>query len=171
MTLMTCCHDKPSHQPCFLCIKSYRYIPLYANLLCACLCCKLCFVASISLLALNKYWVIQTQGNNQINNAISDISTSVPDFTGKPILTKITTVAGSIITTVKTAYIYDQANRILALDQTHNGTPVLRVAAYEYNELGQLVKKNLKSLNGGAAIPATVNLDSNTQFPGNSLTS
>jgi RHS repeat-associated protein len=118
----------------------------------------------------NRYRLIQTQGNNHLNTVLADVNTSVPDFTGKPLITKVIKVAASITTTVQTTYTYDQANRLLALDQSYNGAAAMRVAAYEYNEMGQLVRKNLNSLSGTGNIPGNVTLDGSTQFPGNSLT-
>ena len=46
-------------------------------------------------------------------------------------------------------YQYDHANRILSCDHTLNGGTAQRVFANKYNELGELVTKNLHDEGGG----------------------
>jgi RHS repeat-associated protein len=104
----------------------------------------------------SKERLLQTQGNNQLNSTVADISTTVLNFISKPTVSKVTKVT-SVTTTVKTDYSYDAMYRLTALDQTYNSNPALRVAAYEYNEIGQLVKKNLNSITTGP-IPANITL-------------
>jgi RHS repeat-associated protein len=108
--------------------------------------------------------VIQTQGNNQLNSAAADIQTSVPDFTGITQQAKVTQVAASTTTTVLTTFSYDLMYRLLAIDQAYNAGSTIRVAGYEYNELGQLVKKNIKQLNTGT-IPYNVTLGTGDSVP------
>jgi YD repeat-containing protein len=109
--------------------------------------------------------VIQTQGNNQLNQSTAtDIQTTVPDFTGISKQAKVTQVAASTTTTVLTTFSYDLMYRLLAIDQVYNGGLTIRVAGYEYNELGQLVKKNIKQLNTGT-IPYNVSLGTDDSVP------
>jgi RHS repeat-associated protein len=100
---------------------------------------------------------IQVQSNNQLTSAVSDIATNVPEFTGVTRIAKVNKVVASASTTVLTTFSYDHMYRAMAVDQSYNAGSVMRVAAYEYNELGQLVKKNLKQVNTGT-IPYHVTL-------------
>jgi RHS repeat-associated protein len=54
--------------------------------------------------------------------------------------------------------------RLLTIDQAYNAGSTIRVAGYEYNELGQLVKKNIKQLNTGT-IPYNVTLGTGDSVP------
>jgi RHS repeat-associated protein len=94
--------------------------------------------------------LIQALGNNLLNTALNDVRTSVPDFTGKPVQVKVIKNAGATTVTVSTNFTYDHTNRLLAIDQSYNGANPVRTAAYTYNEIGQLVAKNLHSTNGGS---------------------
>jgi RHS repeat-associated protein len=106
---------------------------------------------------------IQVKSNNQITTAISDVKTNAFDFTGAPVQTKIVKVAGSTTTTVLSTMTYDHMHRITAIDQSYNaGTPI-RIAVYNYNELGQLIDKGLGQMASGT-IPANVTLSGN--YPG-----
>ncbi|QKJ29000.1 RHS repeat protein [Mucilaginibacter mali] len=105
---------------------------------------------------------IQSQSNNQLHTSgTPDKSTIVMDFTGKPMLTKTVKISsGSDSIRVQTAYTYDHADRVTAIDQSYNGGINKRIAAYAYNELGQLIKKNLGRLNSGTSYPYDVTLRS-----------
>ena len=102
--------------------------------------------------------VIQVLSNNQLNTAVKDSKTIVPDFTGKTMETKVVKYSASSATTVLSDYTYDHSNRVTAIDQQYNGAPSIRIASYGYNEIGQVIKKNLQLLSS-ASIPATVSLD------------
>jgi len=107
--------------------------------------------------------VIQTKSNNQLTTAISDVKTNGLDFTGAPLQTKVVKVAGSTTTTVLSTVTYDHMHRVTAIDQTYNTGSPIRIAAYTYNELGQLINKDLGQLASGT-IPANVTLSGN--YPG-----
>ena len=117
---------------------------------------------------------IQTQGNNHLSsanggNAVTDYKTSVVDFTGKPLVNLTTKAAGPAGTnSVKTAVTYDAHNiRLQSIDQVYNNQASVRIVSYEYNEMGQLVRKNLAPLNiGSGAVAPSVTLG-----PANSVTS
>jgi hypothetical protein len=103
-----------------------------------------------SVIFYNKRGVaIQTLSNNQLNAAVNNTKTVVADFTGKPLLSKTVRVANSVSTTVLTTMGYDHMDRVLTVDEKVNTNPTLRVASYEYNEIGQLVDKKLNSTNSG----------------------
>ncbi|MXV50373.1 hypothetical protein GS399_05260 [Pedobacter sp. HMF7647] len=104
--------------------------------------------------------LIQQLTNNQLNAQVNDSKTFVPDFVGKTIQLKVSKVVSSGTTVVLSSYIYDHYNRLLAIDQNYNNSSTpLRLAAYEYNELGQLVKRNLNQLSS-ASIVANLELGS-----------
>ncbi len=94
--------------------------------------------------------LIQTRGNNHLNPSVDDSQTQVPDFTGKPVYQK-TVKSTTFAVTVLTSYSYDHAGRTTAVDQSYNGGSAIRVAGYEYNELGQLIDKKLHSTDGGSS--------------------
>lgn len=108
--------------------------------------------------------LIQTKSNNQLNytsGVITDYATSVPDFTGKTIQTKVVKVTGTtatpVMTSVLTTMTYDHRDRVLAVDQSYNNAAVVHVASYKYNEIGQLVQKKLKPGGGATAQDITLN--------------
>jgi RHS repeat-associated protein len=90
---------------------------------------------------------IQVRSNNQLNATVADVQTNVHNFTGITTQAQVTKIVPGNTTTVRTTFNYDQVYRITAIDQAYNGGTTMRVAGYEYNELGQLVKKGLKQLN------------------------
>lgn len=96
---------------------------------------------------------IQTQSNNHLNFTniltLTDKSTTVPDFTGVPQVTKVSKQTGASTTiTVQTSFTYDHRNRITSVSQAYNGGTSTQVAAYTYNELGQVIKKDLGFVSG-----------------------
>jgi RHS repeat-associated protein len=117
---------------------------------------------------------IQTQSNNHLGSATggniaTDYKTNVVDFVGKPLVSltkKAAGAAGSV--SVKTILTYDSHNiRLLYVDQVYNTQSSIRIASYEYNELGQLVKKNLQPINPvGSNLPTDI-----TESSSNSVTS
>lgn len=101
--------------------------------------------------------VIQLKSNNQLNfttYTLTDTKTVAPDFTGKPLITKVTKVTGSgsgSTNTVLSTITYDAHNsRMLYVDQKYNAQSTVRLAAYTYNELGQAVTKKLGNTSGSA---------------------
>ncbi|KIA92757.1 hypothetical protein OC25_15285 [Pedobacter kyungheensis] len=94
--------------------------------------------------------LIQSQGNNQLNTAVNSFSTTVADFTGKALRSRVVQVA-AVTTVVQTEYSYDHRDRLKTVDESYNGGTPIRTGAYEYNELGQLIDRKLHSTNGGAS--------------------
>lgn len=89
--------------------------------------------------------LIQTLRNNQLNTAVNNSTTRVPDFTGKVLITKVVRIAGSTTTVVQDTYSYDHAGRLTAIDQSLNtAAAATHLVSYQYNELGQLVTRNLQ---------------------------
>lgn len=98
---------------------------------------------------------IQTQSNNHLNFTniltLPDTKTTVPDFTGVPHISKVVKVTGTVMPitiTVQTSFTYDHRNRITSVSQAYNGGSSSVVAAYTYNELGQVIKKGLGQVSG-----------------------
>jgi RHS repeat-associated protein len=120
---------------------------------------------------------IQVQSNNLIYSSATptDYKTTVPDFTGMPLITLVSKETGTSTTTsVQSNITYDQMYRITALSQSYNGGTAVQVAAYTYNEVGQMVKKGLGGLTSGT-FPATPNLSTtysgtNTEIATQSIT-
>jgi len=98
---------------------------------------------------------IQSQSNNQLNytlDVLTDYKTMIPDFTGVPQVSHVKQVTKNGATTntitVQTNFSYDYMYRVKAIDLGYNGAALQRVAAYSYNEVGQLVKKSLGLISG-----------------------
>lgn len=107
----------------------------------------------------SKNRLIQTQANNHLGTTLSDVSTTVADFTGTPTITKVTKVVNSVSTTVQTTFTYDHMYRLTAVDQSYNGAAAIRIGAYTYNEIGQLVNKKL-GVQSTTNTPANLTLNS-----------
>lgn len=92
---------------------------------------------------------IQTLTNNQLNQSttLNDSKTVAYDFVGKIKQVKTVKNVTSTTTTVYTVLGYDHAGRTKSVDQYNNAdaTP-LRIADYDYNELGALVDKKLNKI-------------------------
>jgi len=97
--------------------------------------------------------IIQVQSNNQVYYqgafTLTDVSTNVCDFTGLPQITAVSqkTSASNTIT-VQTNFTYDNMGRMSTLSQGYNGGTMKQIAAYTYNELGQVIKKSLGQVTG-----------------------
>jgi len=98
---------------------------------------------------------VQTQSNNLLNYttayAITDYSTTVPDFTGASTVSLITKNTGTTVS-VQSTPTYDEQYRIKAISQRYNGGAPVIVAQYNYNELGQATNKGLGIGSGTANI-------------------
>jgi RHS repeat-associated protein len=97
---------------------------------------------------------VQTQSNNHMYYSgmltLTDKSTTVPDFMGVPQVNQVSKQTGASTTiTVQTSFTYDHMNRVKTVSQGYNGAAATVVAAYTYNELGQVVKKSLGFVSAG----------------------
>jgi len=98
------------------------------------------------------YHLIQVRNNNQLYSTIGDNKTLFYDFVGKVIKTSVTkSIASGNSTTVISNYNYDHGDRLTSVDQQYNSLPVIRVAGFTYNEIGQLIDKKLHSTNSGSS--------------------
>ncbi|NOT76439.1 MAG: hypothetical protein HOP08_16045 [Cyclobacteriaceae bacterium] len=94
---------------------------------------------------------IQTKSNNHVSATIDNLVTAVYSFDGKVIQKKTYhNAGGSNQTTVLNTYTYDHAGRVLTIKQKNNSDAEQIVAKYNYNELGQLVDKQLHNTGGSS---------------------
>jgi len=120
---------------------------------------------------------IQTRSNNHLyylaSNTLTDIATTVPNFNGIQQISKVSKQTGASTTTVvQSNFTYDLSYRITAISQQYNGGAAIPTAAYTYNEIGQVVAKNLGQVATGT-IPANVTLttySATTVVASNSIT-
>lgn len=110
--------------------------------------------------------VIQAQSNNQLNfsqYAVTDFKTVAPDFTGKMLQVKTSKTTGkstSDVNSVLSSYTYDAQNeRVQSISQAYNAQPPVTIATYSYNEIGQLVLKQLAGT-ANSNLPADLSLNS-----------
>ncbi|MCC6836605.1 MAG: hypothetical protein IT213_16585, partial [Cytophagales bacterium] len=88
--------------------------------------------------------VIQMRGNNHLSLTIDNLITNVYNENGTLKNSKTTHkgAGGTVVTVLQTPE-YDHAGRVLRISQSLNGGAQQVVAAYMYNELGQLIDKKL----------------------------
>jgi RHS repeat-associated protein len=90
---------------------------------------------------------IQVRSNNVLNATVADYNTVSADFTGKPVQVKSVKTVPAGTTTVVSSFSYDNWSRPTAVDQQYTyGTTTsatFHIAKYVYNEMGQLIDKQL----------------------------
>jgi len=87
--------------------------------------------------------LIQELSNNHLSQTLDNLKTYVYDFSGKVKQLKTYHHAGTQTVTTLNRYFYDQAGRVKQVYQKNNTDPEVLLVDYRYNELGQLVEKNL----------------------------
>lgn len=92
-----------------------------------------------------KYRVIQTISENYVGGI--DRVTNDYDFTGNLLKSKLVHTGNNSVTILK-EFTYDHGSRLLTTHQTIDSGPRVLLASNQYNELGQLVEKNLHAVNG-----------------------
>ncbi len=97
--------------------------------------------------------VIQTRGNNKLALlAMGDYQTFVYDFSGQLLKTRKKVIGGqSVATTTANRFVYDHGGRLLRTYHRINGEPEVLLSELVYNELGQVVEKNLHSEDEGVS--------------------
>lgn len=96
-----------------------------------------------------KYRVIQTIAENHKNG--HDRVTSEVDFTGKTLKTQLFHSSEVATVTTVRSFTYDHAGRLMKLHQSIDGGAPVLLASNVYNEIGQLIEKNIHSTNEGAS--------------------
>lgn len=94
----------------------------------------------------DKYRVIQVAAQNHKDGL--DRITTIYGFTGNILKAKSTHVTSSATTHITRTFVYDHALRLLEIWHRINSEDSVLVAQNQYNELGQLVTKNLHSRDG-----------------------
>jgi hypothetical protein len=92
--------------------------------------------------------VIQSQKANHLGGM--DIITNRLDFAGNLLESRRRHDVGASPLTVKKIYTWDHAARLIKLQQQINNDELVTISASKYNELGQLVKKDLHATNGSS---------------------
>ncbi len=104
--------------------------------------------------------VIQEQSNNNLSLLMNDSRTVVYNFDGtvkKKISKKNTGTEQKSIEDVT----YDLVSRVKEITHQINNQPAVTLANYSYNELGQMVDKNLGRLNNVQSVAPDLNLNEN----------
>ncbi|MEP1093476.1 MAG: DUF6443 domain-containing protein [Cyclobacteriaceae bacterium] len=107
----------------------------------------------------NKYRVIQMVSENHLGGI--DVISTQYDFVGNVKRVHSTHNDGSTTIEQLTAYTYDHANRLLSCDHTLNQGEQVRLYTNEYNELGELVKKQLHQDQGSIDYAQTIEYEYN----------
>lgn len=100
------------------------------------------------------YRVIQSIAQNHKSG--TDRVTNKYDFTGKVLETLRTYVVSGVTRTVKETVTYDHAGRVLNVKHNTNGAGDVMLVKNSYNELGQLIDKQLHSTDNGATFKQSV---------------
>jgi len=97
--------------------------------------------------------VIQTRGNNRLAlTVMEDYQSFVYDFSGQLLKTrKKVTGSQSVVTATANRFVYDHGGRLLRTYHRINGEPEVLLSELVYNELGQVVEKNLHSEDEGVS--------------------
>ncbi|KIA91881.1 hypothetical protein OC25_18990 [Pedobacter kyungheensis] len=91
--------------------------------------------------------LLESYAQNQLNGY--DHTESTYTVSGILIAAKRTHIANSVTTIIAERYDYDHMGRLMNSWSKINTQPEVLVAAYQYNELGQVVKKQLHSIDLG----------------------
>lgn len=92
--------------------------------------------------------VIQTISSNHLGGRTR--SSSLIDFTGKPLAAWQTHIGFGPITTIKRRFTYDHADRLINTYHQVNTQPEVLLSSNQYNEIDQLVDKKIHSTDNGA---------------------
>lgn len=93
--------------------------------------------------------VVQQQSNNTTNTALVDVKTNILDFAGgllRSIRKKTVNGTQHIVDETMT---YDNGARLASVSHKYNSNAAVTLGEYVYNELGQLVDKNLGKISAG----------------------
>lgn len=104
---------------------------------------------------------IQTIGGNHLGGR--DRVSSLFDFSGKKLEELQTAISYSNggINTLRKVFTYDPMGRVLVVQHQINTQPIIQLASYQYNELGQVIRKNLHSADGGSTFLQSVDYRTN----------
>ncbi len=98
----------------------------------------------------------KTGGTNSGNYDIVQNQYSFDNLLVKSIRTHY--LSSSLQLTIGTFYGYDHAGRKVLLQQQYDTGPLINLAEYDYNELGQLYRKSLHAPGQSAGVPSAANI-------------
>ena len=99
----------------------------------------------------DKYRVIQTVAQNHLGTDAIDRTSSLYDFVGKVLKTKTTHSDGTNAYETTERFEYDHAGRLLKTYYQLNGGNEVLLISNSYNEIGELIEKELHSEDGGSS--------------------
>ncbi|SHN12258.1 DUF6443 domain-containing protein [Mucilaginibacter sp. OK098] len=67
-------------------------------------------------------------------------------------------LSSALLLTINTFYGYDHSGRKILLQQQYDSGPLINLAEYDYNELGQLYRKSLHAPGQPAGVPSAANI-------------
>ena len=102
----------------------------------------------------NKYRVLQTITENHLGG--KDVVSNTYDFPGRLLTTSRVHSSSTGNVTVLEEYTYDHASRVTKIHHTLDNGPRVLMVSNAYNELGELIEKNLHSTNNGSGFLQSV---------------
>jgi len=103
-----------------------------------------------------KYRIVQVIGENYVGG--KDRATTQYDFVGKPLKTQVYHASSVGSLTTLREFEYDHAGRVKNLFQTTDTGPRVLMASNQYNELSQVIEKNIHSTDNGASFLQSVDM-------------
>ena len=103
-----------------------------------------------------KYRAVQVIAENFVGGR--DRQTTDFDFIGKPLKTQAYHTSSAITLTTLREFEYDHAGRLTNLFQTLNSGPRILILSNVYNEIGQLIEKNVHSTDNGASFLQSIDM-------------
>ena len=104
----------------------------------------------------DRYRVIQSQGTNHLSASGFDRVTNKFDFTGKVTQTKTTHNDGNSSTEILEKFFYDHANRLTKATHQVGTDPEIIMVENTYNEIGELIDKELHSTDMGSSFAQSI---------------
>lgn len=96
-----------------------------------------------------KYRSVQVISENNIGG--KDRITTEYSFNGKALQTHMYHTSTATSLTILRKFVYDHAQRLSQVYQTTDGGQPVLIASHKYNEVGDLIEKNIHSVDGGAS--------------------
>jgi hypothetical protein len=81
---------------------------------------------------------------------------NISDFTGRVLISQKAYDVNSVSKTIKETFTYDHGGRLLNVKHSVDGANEIILTENEYNELSQLIEKNLHSEDNGATFKQSV---------------
>ncbi|MBL0743092.1 DUF6443 domain-containing protein [Chryseolinea lacunae] len=101
-----------------------------------------------------QYRTVQTISENHLGG--QDVASTLLDFVGNPLKSQSTHTSPGNSLTVVEEYTYDDAKRLLTRSHQIDAGPKVLMVSNRYNELGQLIEKNIHSTDNGVTFLQSV---------------